>query len=289
MRTRAGRAAPSPSRRRRRISPTLRRAVRVGDLGCARRRRLWRGCAEPAADRSGDPHRGRRSGLAASAGRSAGGIGRYRSRGAARPPTPRQSWHLSRPHAARDPRRQPEPGEEEVESLPWVRSAAIERRLPGTPPRAAGRTPPPSRCGQHAGKQELIDREGAVIPVKDLTRFARLPTVVGDDAASRADRAHRACWRRTRACRPGDRRGAGRRPRAGTCGSTTRSTVLLPRDNRPRRGRGSPRRNGQRTCCSAISRASICGCRSLGAAPRRRGAPARQRRRRRPVASGKST
>ncbi|MGC2415067.1 MAG: cell division protein FtsQ/DivIB, partial [Stellaceae bacterium] len=72
-----------------------------------------------------------------------------------------------------------------LESLPWVRSASIERRLPGTlVVRLVERHP--LAVWQHAGKQELIDREGVVIPVTDLTRFARLPTVVGDDAASHA-------------------------------------------------------------------------------------------------------
>jgi cell division protein FtsQ len=73
----------------------------------------------------------------------------------------------------------------QLESLPWVRSAAIERRLPGTIfVRLVERRP--LAVWQHAGKQELIDRDGAVIAVKDLSRFARLPTVVGDDAASHA-------------------------------------------------------------------------------------------------------
>jgi len=73
----------------------------------------------------------------------------------------------------------------QLESLPWVRSAAIERRLPGTIfVRLVERRP--LAVWQHAGKQELIDREGAVIAVKDLSRFARLPSVVGDDAASHA-------------------------------------------------------------------------------------------------------
>jgi cell division protein FtsQ len=39
---------------------------------------------------------------------------------------------------------------------------------------------------QHGGKQELIDRDGEVIPVKDLSHFARLPTVVGEGAAPHA-------------------------------------------------------------------------------------------------------
>jgi cell division protein FtsQ len=79
----------------------------------------------------------------------------------------------------------PARAKEKLESLPWVRSASIERRLPGTlVVRLAERHP--LAVWQHAGKQELVDREGAVIPVTDLTRFARLPTVVGDDAASHA-------------------------------------------------------------------------------------------------------
>jgi cell division protein FtsQ len=79
----------------------------------------------------------------------------------------------------------PSRAKEKLESLPWVRSAAIERRLPDTlVVRLVERHP--LAVWQHAGKHELIDREGAVIPVKDLTRFARLPTVVGDDAANHA-------------------------------------------------------------------------------------------------------
>jgi cell division protein FtsQ len=79
----------------------------------------------------------------------------------------------------------PDRAKAKLESLPWVRSASIERRLPGTlVVRLVERHP--LAVWQHAGKQELIDREGEVIPVEDLTRFARLPTVVGDDAASHA-------------------------------------------------------------------------------------------------------
>jgi cell division protein FtsQ len=39
---------------------------------------------------------------------------------------------------------------------------------------------------QHGGKIELIDRTGTVIPVNRLDRFAKLPLVVGDDAAAHA-------------------------------------------------------------------------------------------------------
>jgi cell division protein FtsQ len=79
----------------------------------------------------------------------------------------------------------PSRAKQQLEALPWVRSAAIERRLPGTlRVRLVERHP--LAVWQHGGKQELIDRHGAVIPVTDLGRFARLPTVVGDDAAPHA-------------------------------------------------------------------------------------------------------
>jgi cell division protein FtsQ len=74
---------------------------------------------------------------------------------------------------------------EQLETLPWVRSATIERRLPGTLfVRLVERRP--LAVWQHGGIQQLIDRDGAIIPVDDLSRFARLPTVVGDDAAPNA-------------------------------------------------------------------------------------------------------
>jgi cell division protein FtsQ len=70
-------------------------------------------------------------------------------------------------------------------ALPWVRSAVIERRLPGTLyVRLVERKP--LAIWQHGGKQELIDRDGTVIPVQDLSRFAKLPIVVGEDAAAHA-------------------------------------------------------------------------------------------------------
>ncbi len=73
----------------------------------------------------------------------------------------------------------------QLEALPWVRSAAIERRLPDTIlVRLVERHP--LAVWQHGGKQELIDREGEVIPVTDQGRFARLPMVVGEHAATHA-------------------------------------------------------------------------------------------------------
>lgn len=72
-----------------------------------------------------------------------------------------------------------------LEKLPWVHSAVVERRLPDTLyVRLVERKP--LALWQHNGKLELIDREGAVIPVTHLDRFAKLPMVVGEHAASHA-------------------------------------------------------------------------------------------------------
>jgi cell division protein FtsQ len=76
----------------------------------------------------------------------------------------------------------PARAKEQLEALPWVRSASIQRRLPGTIyVQLVERTP--LAVWQHDGKQELIDRDGTVIPVADLSRFANVPTVVGGDQA----------------------------------------------------------------------------------------------------------
>jgi cell division protein FtsQ len=79
----------------------------------------------------------------------------------------------------------PERAKRQLESLPWVHSALIERRLPDTIfVRLVERQP--MALWQHGGKIELIDRSGAVIPVARLDRFAKLPMVVGQDAAGEA-------------------------------------------------------------------------------------------------------
>jgi cell division protein FtsQ len=79
----------------------------------------------------------------------------------------------------------PSRAKQQLERLPWVRSATIERHLPGTlVVRLVERHP--LAVWQHAGRQELIDRQGQVIPVKDLSRFSQVPTVVGEDAARHA-------------------------------------------------------------------------------------------------------
>lgn len=79
----------------------------------------------------------------------------------------------------------PTRAKEQLERLPWVRSAVVERRFPDTLyVRLVERKP--LALWQHGGRLELIDREGVVIPVTRLDRFAKLPLVVGEHAASHA-------------------------------------------------------------------------------------------------------
>jgi cell division protein FtsQ len=79
----------------------------------------------------------------------------------------------------------PARAKQRLEALPWVHHAVVERRLPGTLyVHLVERKP--LALWQHGGRIELIDREGAVIPVARLDQFAKLPMVVGDGAANRA-------------------------------------------------------------------------------------------------------
>jgi cell division protein FtsQ len=90
---------------------------------------------------------------------------------------------LGSPILAVDPVR----AEKRLEALPWVSSAVIERRLPDTLyVRLVERRP--LALWQHDGKLQLIDDGGSVIPVARLDRFAKLPLVVGPDAANEAAR-----------------------------------------------------------------------------------------------------
>jgi cell division protein FtsQ len=88
---------------------------------------------------------------------------------------------LGMPILAVDPGR----AERRLEALPWVNSAMIERRLPDTIyVRLVERRP--LALWQHDGRLQLIDDAGSVIPVARLDRFAKLPLVVGHDAAAAA-------------------------------------------------------------------------------------------------------
>ncbi len=72
-----------------------------------------------------------------------------------------------------------------LEALPWIRSAAVERRLPDTIfVRIVERQP--LAFWQRHGQLSLIDREGAVIATNRLDDFASLIVLVGDDAPTEA-------------------------------------------------------------------------------------------------------
>ncbi|HLY47289.1 MAG TPA: cell division protein FtsQ/DivIB [Stellaceae bacterium] len=186
MRARPGRAAPPRNKppRRRRLAPKLRRALLwallpvlvAGCYGAVMLSRLPQGQALVAA--AGE------AALAASA-RLGLVVGDIEVEG--RETTDRATIIAALGAARGAPILgvSPERAKEQLERLPWVRSASIERRLPGTLyVRLVERHP--LAVWQHDGKQELIDRGGEVIPVGDLGRFARLPTVVGADAPAHA-------------------------------------------------------------------------------------------------------
>lgn len=73
----------------------------------------------------------------------------------------------------------------ELEQLPWVKEAAVERRLPDTIlVRIIERKP--LALWQHGGRLAVIDQDGAEIKGAEPARFAKLPLVVGDDAPEHA-------------------------------------------------------------------------------------------------------
>jgi cell division protein FtsQ len=79
----------------------------------------------------------------------------------------------------------PEAARTRLEELPWVRRAAVARRLPDTVfLMVEERTP--FALWQREGRFAVIDREGVVILDDNAGRFARLPLVVGDDAPAHA-------------------------------------------------------------------------------------------------------
>jgi cell division protein FtsQ len=79
----------------------------------------------------------------------------------------------------------PEAARARIEALPWVRSAAVERRLPDTlrirlvERRALA-------WWQKDGKLVLIDRGGDLIKVPPLQRYSNLIVLVGEDAPAHA-------------------------------------------------------------------------------------------------------
>jgi len=79
------------------------------------------------------------------------------------------------PHAARA----------RLETLPWVRTATVERRLPDTVFLRLNEREPMA-LWQYEGKLAVIDRDGRVIPGAKATAFAKLPLLVGEDASDNA-------------------------------------------------------------------------------------------------------
>jgi len=75
----------------------------------------------------------------------------------------------------------PQAARDELEKLPWIKSAAVERRLPDTIyVRLVERRP--LALWQRHGRLALIGDDGREITGAAIERFAQLPMVVGDDA-----------------------------------------------------------------------------------------------------------
>lgn len=79
----------------------------------------------------------------------------------------------------------PSQAKAQLETLPWVRSAAVERQLPDTIHiTIVERTP--LAFWQRQGKLALVDRDGTVITDQGLERFSGLIVLVGEDAPQNA-------------------------------------------------------------------------------------------------------
>ncbi|NKE48389.1 FtsQ-type POTRA domain-containing protein [Roseomonas frigidaquae] len=106
----------------------------------------------------------------------------------------------------------PNEARERLETIAWVESAHVERRLPGTIlVRLTERAP--FAIWQHQGRFAVIDREGLVVETETLDAFGPLPLVVGAGAEKHAAAlydlllAHRNILARTQALvRVGERR-----------------------------------------------------------------------------------
>ena len=72
-----------------------------------------------------------------------------------------------------------------VEALPWVRTAIIERQLPDVV-HLLLRERRPMALWQRGGKFSLIDTNGELIPLKDVSAYTSLIVIIGRDAPSNA-------------------------------------------------------------------------------------------------------
>jgi cell division protein FtsQ len=74
----------------------------------------------------------------------------------------------------------------QLETLPWIRSALVERRLPDTVYIQLEERKPLA-LWQRQGKTALIDHDGVVVTTEHLERYADLLLVVGDGAPHAAE------------------------------------------------------------------------------------------------------
>jgi cell division protein FtsQ len=74
----------------------------------------------------------------------------------------------------------------QLESLPWIRSASVERHLPDTLYIHLTERQPLALWQRH-GKMTLIDHEGVVVATDRLDRYSNLLLVVGEDAPKNAE------------------------------------------------------------------------------------------------------
>jgi len=79
----------------------------------------------------------------------------------------------------------PEAARRRVEALPWVRQAVIERQLPDVV-HLLLRERRPMALWQRGGKFSLIDTNGELIPLKDVSAYTKLIVIIGRDAPGNA-------------------------------------------------------------------------------------------------------
>jgi cell division protein FtsQ len=80
----------------------------------------------------------------------------------------------------------PEKVKQRLESLPWIRTASVERHLPDTLFIHLTERQPLA-LWQRQGKMVLIDHDGVVITADHLERYADLLLIVGEDAPKNAE------------------------------------------------------------------------------------------------------
>ena len=79
----------------------------------------------------------------------------------------------------------PKGAKERLETLPWVRKATVERRLPDTI-FVQIEERQPLALWQKDGRFALVDRDGEIIQRNGLERFRKLPLIIGDGAPTHA-------------------------------------------------------------------------------------------------------